>query len=174
MALRSSNRKRATKTSKKSQLYANRAVRASRKALLHEICKGMYEAYVKNDNRLPWGYVGGILNELETSHKWLTRNIINKAFMNFRKKSKSEPEKLEIMPTEINLDQNSSSDIYTMSTVSLPEGSDRSHIGRPLGSTDEKRCKEQRQFIDAKNEISKKYVAVKNRQDEEHGNRKDY
>ena len=117
MALRSSNRKRATKTSQKSQLYANRAVRASRKALLHEICKGMYEAYVKNDNRLPWGHVGGILDELKTSHKWLTRNIINKAFINFMKKPKSEPEKFEIMPTENNLDQNSSSDVHTMSTI---------------------------------------------------------
>ena len=156
MALRSSNRKRATKTSQKSQLYANRAVRASRKALLHEICKEIYEAYVKNDNRLPWGHIGGILDKLKTSQKRLTRSIINKAFMNFRKKSKSEAEKLEIMRTEINLDQNSSSDVYMMSTISSPEGSDRSRIGRPLGSTDGKRCKEQRQFIDAKNEIRKK------------------
>ena len=61
-----------------------------------------------------------------------------------------------------------------MSTVSSNEGSDRSRIGRPLGSTDEKRCKEQRKFIDAKNEISKKYAAAKNRQDEVHGCRKDY
>ena len=174
MALRSSNNKRATKTSQKSQLYANRAVRASRKALLHEICKGMYEAYVKNENRLPWGHVGGILEELKTTHKWLTRNIINKAFINFRKDLKSEPEKLETVPKEINLDQNSSSGVYTMSTVSSNEGSDRSRIGRPLGSTDEKRCKEQRKFIDAKNEISKKYAAAKNRQDEVHGCRKDY
>ena len=134
----SAKKKRTTTTSRKSQAYANRAIKAGRKALLHEVSKGMYEAYLQNNNRLPYGHVGGLLSEMKSSHKWLTRNIINKAFMKFRKDlknvSKKEDEKESPVPEEINLEKSTTSSALTVSTVSFESDF---RLGRPVGSTDE-------------------------------------
>jgi len=123
----------------------------------------MYEAYLQNSNRLPYGHVGGLLSEMKGSHKWLTRNIINKAFMKFRKDlknvSKKEDEKESPIPEEMNLEKSTISSALTMSTVSFESDF---RLGRPVGSTDEKKCRDRKKIIDAKNEIVKKIAAAKN------------
>ena len=81
MPLESKTKKRVTKNSRKSQLYANRAIRAGRQALLLDICKGMHNAYIQNDHRLPYGHVRELLNEFGEQYDWLSRNIRNKAFI---------------------------------------------------------------------------------------------
>ena len=48
---------RKTNNSKKVAKYANQALRVSRNALLIEMCRGMYEAYKINGNRLPFRHI---------------------------------------------------------------------------------------------------------------------
>ena len=75
---------RKTKTSKRAESYANRAIKASRAALLDDVYKGMYKEYMNNNKRLPYGHVTNLLNELKPIEEWLTRNIIKKAFMKYK------------------------------------------------------------------------------------------
>ena len=84
MPLQLKTKKRVTNNSRKSQIYANRAIRAGRKALLLDICKGLHDACIQNDNRVPYGHVRELLNEFGEQYGWLSRNIINKAFIKYR------------------------------------------------------------------------------------------
>ena len=46
----------------------------------------MYNLYRKNRNRLPSGHITSILRRQKPTEPWLTRkNVINKAFINYRK-----------------------------------------------------------------------------------------
>ena len=75
--------KRTTRNSTKSKKYVDIAIRAGRKALLLDICKGMYEAYTQNGNHLPYGHVQELLKDFGDQYSWLSRNIINKALINY-------------------------------------------------------------------------------------------
>ena len=55
---------RITKNSTKSRIYADRAIRPGRNATLRDICKGMYDAYIGNNNRLPYGHVSSSQSRL--------------------------------------------------------------------------------------------------------------
>ena len=77
---------RKTKNSLELDRLAKRAQRNGRQALLDDICEGMYEKYLRNNNRLPYGHLEGILKALVAKEEWLSRNILNKAFMKYRKK----------------------------------------------------------------------------------------
>ena len=55
---------RSTKTSKRVQSYANKAIKSSRKALLEVACEGMYKEFIRNKNKLPYGHVTNLVNEL--------------------------------------------------------------------------------------------------------------
>ena len=79
--------------------YAKRALKNSRKALLLDICEGMIESYKQNNNRLPYGQVENLLKELKIKEPWMTRNIINKAFMKYRKDQDSENKKSDCAAT---------------------------------------------------------------------------
>ena len=98
------------------------------------------------------------MKELKPSHNWLTRNIINKAFISYRKNLNDKKDSVNV-PKIIDVEENSSSSACTISTVSSQGG--RSGVGRPVGSTDDKKYKDEKKFINAKNEISKKYAALK-------------
>ena len=76
---------RPTKTSLNSQCYANRAMRSSRNALLSYICEGMYREFVRNGNWLPYGHAAQLMKAIKPREPWLSRNVINKAFIKFRK-----------------------------------------------------------------------------------------
>ena len=70
--------------------YANRALRKSRKALLLDVSQGMLEACEKNGNRLPYGHLENLLKQLVKTEPWITRNILNKAFMMHRRQALNE------------------------------------------------------------------------------------
>ena len=76
---------RGTKTSLRIQKYTDKATKSSRKALLSSLCEDMYKLYKKNGDRLPYGHITLILDRLKPTEPWLTRNVINKAFINHRK-----------------------------------------------------------------------------------------
>ena len=75
---------RTTKTSKRIAVAAKRAIRASKKAALVNICVGMHTASVKNGNRLLYSYITRLLKELQSSMNWLNRYMINKAFLAYK------------------------------------------------------------------------------------------
>ena len=77
---------RKTNNSKKVAKYANQALRVSRNALLIELYRGMYEAYRNNGNRLPYGHLAKLLKEVQPGNEWLSRNMLNKAFIKYRSK----------------------------------------------------------------------------------------
>ena len=58
-----------TKTLLRVQKYANRAIQSSRNALLEDVCEGMFEAYLNNGQRLPYGHVTNLLSELQPKEK---------------------------------------------------------------------------------------------------------
>ena len=88
---------RVTKTSLRIQKYADRATKSSRNALLSSLCEDMYDLYRKNGNRLPYGHITLILDKLKPTEPWLTQNILNKAFMKYRKQEAAM--KVVIVPT---------------------------------------------------------------------------
>ena len=75
---------RKPKTSQGFESYANRAIKRSRAVLLDDVCEGMYKEYLNKNRRLPYGHVTKLLNESKLTEEWLSRNIINKAFMNYK------------------------------------------------------------------------------------------
>ncbi len=84
---------RVTKTSLCIQKFADKATKSSWKALLASLCDDMHSLYIKNGNRLPYGHISVILKRLKLIEPWLTRNIINKAFLNYRKHDAPKVEK---------------------------------------------------------------------------------
>ena len=79
---------RTRKSDKKLSKQSWSIVKASRKGALDDICRKMHKAMVDNNNRLPYAYISKLLVDLKKSPSfdWLTRNIVNKAFLKFKSK----------------------------------------------------------------------------------------
>ena len=45
----------------------------------------MHEESTMNNNKLPYGYVSDLLAELRPRMRWVTKNIVNKAFLKYKK-----------------------------------------------------------------------------------------
>ena len=153
---------RKTKTSKRAESYANRAIKTSRAALLDDVCEGMYKEYINNNNRLPYGHVTNLLNELKPTEEWLTRNIINKSFMKYKAAVKQRLEEKTRQPsrlrgTVIGGSKLGRSSPSMMSEISNVSSTFSSKIGRPLGSTEAFKEKRRQDLINAKNVITRKY-----------------
>jgi len=122
----------------------------------------MYEKYIQNGNRLPYGHVRELLNDFGGQYSWLSKNIINKAFIQYRKDvlTQQPVEKVDI-PTMISLKSSSSSEGISTVSHSLDQSSKSRSVGRPVGSTAESKEKASRKLIKAKNEITHKFAAMK-------------
>ena len=178
--------------------YAKRAIRNSRKALLLDVCEGMVEAYKNNGNRLPYGHVEELVKKLVTAEPWITRNIINKAFMRHKRESLSVKETTATTQhstkksnTAISSTTNVKSVINTASKKvpdSITIGDDsgntttesdltgestrwKSRVGRPSGSTEEKKFHQKRKIIEVKNECARQFASLKKRAKETTGKR---
>ena len=79
---------RKTQTLKRAIVYADRAIKISRNALLRDICEGIYIEFLRDQKRLQYDYITNLLRELKPQEDWLTRIIINKGFMNYKGKMK--------------------------------------------------------------------------------------
>ena len=160
---------RATKTSSRAKIYADRALKTSRSALLKDICEGMYKEFVRNNNRLPYGHVTQLLNALKPQETWISRNIINKAFIKFRedigcRNELSVPENIGTNSSTCN----SSSNISDISNVSSTKSN---KIGRPVGTTEAQKLNKRKRLIAAKNEITQKYLLKYNEAKKQKKNR---
>ena len=130
--------RRKTKTSLRAQNYANRAIKSSRKALLVDVCEGMHELALSNENRWTYGHVTNLVVELKPKEKWLSRNIMNKAFIKYRcgKKKELEQQKSKnVVPDSILSGIDTSiSTMSELSNVSSTQGTIIRKAGRPVGS----------------------------------------
>jgi len=135
------------------------------KALLVDICEGMHEAALSNKNRLPYGHVTNLLVELKPKENWLTRNIINKAFIKYRcdkKKMELEQQKAQnVVPDSISGIGMSLSTLSELSNVSSTQETSTRKAGRPVGSTEAKKETTRKNIIEAKNEVTRRFAAVK-------------
>ena len=155
-----------TRNSKKVARLANRARKISRDAFLSDLCKGMYDAYVQNNSRLPYRHLENILREVKPDNEWITRNILNKAFRKYRLEMDQKPESKP--PSESNNDvpktvglKQSGSLLSDLSNVSSTGPSKSKSVGRPVGKTFLKKKADESKLIAGKNEIAKKYCALK-------------
>ena len=148
--------KRKAKNSKKVVTYANRAQKISRDTFLQDLCKGMYEAYKNNDNRLPYGHLNNLLKEVKPDNDWMTRNRLNKAFIKYKTQQLASKPTNEDVPTVVGMKKDDSL-LLELSNVRSAVKS----IGRSVGSTEEKKKKDETTLIQAKNEIAKKYAILK-------------
>ena len=151
---------RKSNTSKKVAKYANQALKVSRNALLEELCRGMYEAYKVNGNRLPYRHLAKLLKEVQPANEWLTRNKLNKAFIKYR--SKHEVMDIETVvkkpPKTVCVKKTSDSLLSNLSNVSSTITSNSNKpAGRPVGTTMLQKKSDEMKLIDAKNEIAQKY-----------------
>jgi len=102
----------------------------------------MYKEFLRNQNRLPYGHISNLLRELKPQEDWLTRNIINKAFMNYKGEMKQKLEERTQQPSNMSghvvggssLGRVSPSMLSELSNVSSALGSKK--VGRPVGTTD--------------------------------------
>ena len=78
-------RTRITNNSRKAAKAARAAIRASKNAALHDICRDLCEASVQNNGRIPHRYVSDIVNELKPTWSWLTRDIINSHLIKYKR-----------------------------------------------------------------------------------------
>ena len=168
-------RKAKKKSTKKLSKESWSIVKASRKGALDDICIKMHTAMCSNNNRLPYGYVTKLLDDLKDapSFQWLTRNIINKAFLSFKakleeqKKNQDQKEKIVGMDLDVETLRSNSADLSELSgdvpskLTSESDASKRSKGGRPIGTTIKAKEDRVRKSFQMKNEIAERFSAVK-------------
>ena len=158
---------RNTRNSKKVARLANRDRKISRDAFLSDLCKGMYNVYVKNNNRLPYRHLEKLLNKVKPDYNWMTRNILNKAFRKYRlaigqKNDSKSPSGHDNVPDMIGMKKSDSLllELSNVSSTAKSKPTGRS-VGRPVGQTFLKKKTDELNLIEAKNEIAKKYCSLK-------------
>ena len=72
---------RSTKVSRRIAAEARKKTKATRNAALASICRDMASAAQSNDGKVPYGYVTNVTEEWPC----FTPNVINKAYIKFRK-----------------------------------------------------------------------------------------
>ena len=112
-----------------------------------DLCDGMHEAYLKNGKRLPHGHVTKLLEELQSKQQWLSRNVINNAFMKCWHEKKKQ---VKLAPDTISGIGTSLSNLSDLSNVSDTTGTGIWKVGRPAGSTKTKKEKNTKEYDSGK------------------------
>ena len=113
----------------------------------------MYNAMLENNERIPYACISKLLVDLKKSPSfdWLTRNIINKAFLKFKSEMVEREKRNTVKKALIgmDIDTNSSGDTALLSDLrgdvpskmtnrSESTTSERSKGGRPVRSTEDR------------------------------------
>ena len=149
---------RTTKISKQVAAAARGAQKASRKGALADITIGMAEAAAANGDKLPYGYVTKLLHELKPSMNWITRSIINKAFL--KHKDDNAKKQSETVPNSIITEGQTVTDMSDLSGTNKSSVGKKSKGGRPCGTTNSSKECSELLLVEVKNEISKRFAAV--------------
>ena len=158
---------RKTRNSRRVIHCANKAKRKSRDILLDKLCNGLFDAFKKNGNKLPYKHMSNLLKEVQPGNNWMTRNTLNKAFIKYKRsqlvKHDGCANPAEIPPaTTVGLVETSTISLLSdLSNVSSKASSNSRSVGRPAGTTIIQKKTEDMRLIAAKNEIAEKYKNVK-------------
>ena len=152
---------RLTKTSLRIQRCAEKATKSARNALLSSLCEDMYNLYRKNKDRLPYGHITSILHRLKPSEPWLTRNVINKAFIKHQKQVAGV--NVVIVPTKAANESVIDSEISELSNVSSFEGASeiKWNVGRPAGTTADKKEASEKKLLKQRTKLQRVMLLLK-------------
>ena len=133
-------------STRRAKALSNKAERENREATLIAICKNIHEEVQNNDEKMPYGLVSLLAREWHSIFPWITRNIVNKRYMRYKKN--------QIGGMEI-LVQPTSSEQKNISSIS--GGVDARRPGCPKGTTDKSKMLNKQMKVDLTNEITEEY-----------------
>ena len=139
------------KCSKRALALSRQAERANREATLLAICNHIKEEVCNNEGNMPYGLVTRLAAEWSETFPWITRNVVNKRYMRFRREGEGAPQGMTVAV------DGSSNNLEIGSNVSTLSGSIAKKPGRPKGTTDQRKEDEKQALIDATNEIAEEY-----------------
>ena len=64
---------------------SNKAERQNRESTLVAICENIHEEVQNNDGKMPYGLVSLLAREWHSKFPWITRNVVNKRYMKYKK-----------------------------------------------------------------------------------------
>ena len=131
------------KCTRRAKALSRKAERESREATLVAICKNIHEEVQNNDGKMPYGLLSLLAREWHKKFPWITRNVVNKRYMRYRKE--------QIGGMEIMVDGEETN------VSSISAGVDGKKPGRPKGTTDQLKSMNQQLRIDLTNEITEEY-----------------
>ena len=136
--------------------YANRAQKSPEMHSCQIYAKGCMTP-MNNNSMLPCGQLNNLLKEVKPGNEWMTRNMLNKAFMKHQHQQKT----CDDVPTVVGVKKSNSilSELSNVSSNAAIKGPEA--IGQPIRTTEAKKKNDENTLISAKNEIAQKYAALK-------------
>ena len=117
------------KCTRKVKALSRKTEKDAREATLTVICNNIDQEVQNNDGKMPYGLVSQMAREFNKKFPWITRNVVNKRYMSYKK------------------DKHSSISVCV----------DGKKPGRPKGSTDRLKFNNEQLRIDLTNEITEEY-----------------
>ena len=132
------------KCTKRAKVLSNKAERQNRESTLVAICENIHEEVQNNDGKMPYGLVSLLAREWHSKFPWITRNVVNKRYMKYKKQ--------QVQGREIVVDANQNSNVSSLSS-----GVDGKKPGRLKGTTERSKLEINQLRIDLTNEITAEY-----------------
>ena len=167
-------KKRGTKAEKLGTKAAKRGTKAAKLSILSELCCKI-DQVKQSQNRIPYGFVSGLVTESKAVFPWVTRDAINNHYRSVHNRPQPPPPLLPPL-NEINLEDVSDCPSLT-SNLTEDDITDDTHIplvpptirptirlkgGRAKGDTEKKKGKLAEAIVAAKNEITETFLTTKN------------
>ena len=128
---------------RRAKALSRQAERQNRETTLIAICENIHEEVQNNDGKMPYGLVSLLAREWHARFSWITRNVVNKRYMKYKKE--------QIGGMEIAI----GSEVTNISSISA--GVDARKPGRPKGITDKHKLENEQLKVDLTNDITQKY-----------------
>ena len=136
----------ALQSTRRAKSLSLKAERRNREATLIAICENIHEEVMNNDGKMPYGLLTLLAREWHLKFPWITRNIVNKRYMKYKKE--------QIRGMEIDIVHDSAEDT---NVSSLSAGVDVRKPGRPKGTTNKLKLENKQLVIEMTNQITEEY-----------------
>ena len=133
-------------STRRAKALSLKAERQNRESTLIAICENIHEEVLRNDGKMPYGLLSLLAREWHSKFPWITRNVVNKRYIKYRKE--------QIEGREIMVDATSE---QTNDVSSISTGVDARKPGRPKGTTDKLKFENEQLRTDLTNEITAEY-----------------
>ena len=130
-------------STRRAKALSHRAERQNRECTLIAICENIHEEVQNNDGKMPYGLLSLLAREWHSKFPWITRNVVNKRYMEYKKE--------QIGGMEIVI----GSEDTNISSISA--GVDARKPGRPKGTTDKHKLENEQLKVDLTNDITHEY-----------------